>query len=86
MARRGRPRHTYEVQFSRPEGPDLPGYEPWSDALALKASGDFEWAAKAMCYSYSYLRTLLTAHRGQPITNVIVFRGARVLATMRRVG
>lgn len=85
MPKRGRPKHTYEVEFSDPELPDSPEFAPWSPALALKASGDFEWAAKAMCYSYSYLRTLLSAHRGEPISNVIVFRGARVKATMRRV-
>jgi len=86
MSRRGRPRHTYEVQFSRPDGPDAPGYEPWTDDKAVKASGDFEWAAHAMQFSFSYLRLLLSARRGEPIETVIIFRGSRVKATMRRVG
>lgn len=85
MVRRGRPKHTYEVEFSDPGLPDSPMFAPWSDSLALRASGDFEWAAKALCYSPSYLRLLLSAHRGEPISNTIVFRGARVKATLRRV-
>lgn len=85
MSKRGRPRHTYEVEFSDPGLPDSPEFEPWSEKLALKASGDFAWAAKALCYSPSYLRLLLSVHRGEPISNTIIFRGARVKATMRRV-
>ncbi len=88
MPRRGRPRHQYEVAYSQP--PDtLPADDtlaPWSDDMALRAVGDIHWAAKAMCYSVPYLRLLLTANRTSPvITNLIIFRGCRVLATMRKV-
>jgi predicted transposase YdaD len=76
------------VAYSQP--PELLPHDdamvPWSEDMAMMAVGDIHWAAKAMCYSVHYLRLLLTANRTSPtLTNMIVFRGCRVVATMRRV-
>ena len=87
MSRRGRPKHIYEVSYH-----EIPGSEPvphaptpWSPELSVHAHGDVEWAAKAMCISTSYLRLLLSARRGEDITSIIVFKGCRMQARLRRL-
>lgn len=87
MSRRGRPKHVYEVSYHELVGstpsPDCP--EPWHESLGLKAQGDVVWAAAAMGFSPSYLRLLLSARRGEPITSTVVFKGCRLQARLRRV-